>query len=326
MKALVTGGTGFIGSHLIARLVERGETVRCLAKDEMNAAAIHSPSVQVVLGDLNNGVDWPALLDGIDVVFHLAGVTRARSKSDYYEGNVMTTRRVARACAACAPGLRRLVHVSSQAAAGPAPGCGAIDESSPCRPVSHYGRSKLLAEREALAVRGRIPVTIVRPTAVYGPRDREFLAYFRMVKHHLRVVAGFRPRHLSLIHCTDLVEGILLAGTNERAEDQVYFLSGDHDCTTDEVAVLIATAMRVRTIPVRIPAPLVRLAGAVSGAAAAATRRSVLFNSQKAREFVQESWLCSSEKARRDLGFRPSIALEDGLLTTFDWYRAAGWI
>lgn len=326
MKALVTGGTGFIGSHLISRLVERGEAVRCIAKDPMHASAIASPSVEIIIGDLNNGIDWTAVLDGVEVVYHLAGTTRARTTADYYEGNTLATRQVVRACAAHAPALRRLVFASSQAAVGPSPRARPVDESTPCRPVSHYGRSKLLGEQEVLAVRDRIPVTIVRPTAVYGPRDREFLAYYRMVKRHLRVMAGLRPCQISLIHCADLVEGILLAGTNRRAEDQIYFLSGDHDCTTDEIACLIATAMRVRTVPVRIPASLVRLAGAVSEGTAALCRRSVLFNRQKAREFVQESWLCSCEKARRDLGFSPSIALDEGVLSTLDWYRGAGWI
>ncbi len=326
MNALVTGGTGFIGSHLIPRLVDRGWNVRCLARDEMNADAVRSASVELIRGDLTHGIDWIMALDGIDVVFHLAGVTRARSTADYYEGNVMATRSIARACAAHRPRLRRFVHVSSQAAAGPAREGRAIDEASPCRPVSHYGRSKLLGEAEVLAVRDRIPITIVRPVAVYGPRDREFLAYFRMVKHHLRPIVGWRPGRLSLIHCADLAEGVLLAGANDRAEDQIYFLSGERDCTTEEISLLIATAMRARTISLRLPGPLVQAAGALSEVAARLARRSALFNRQKAWELVQQAWLCSSAKARRELGFRPAIGLEEGVASTLAWYQGAGWI
>lgn len=322
---LVTGGTGFIGSHLVTRLRSRGERIRCVAKHEINAASLEEMGTEVILGDLNGDLDLDSVLDGVDRVFHLAGVTRAHDTSDYYEGNVHATARLIDACVRHASTIRRLVYVSSLAAVGPAPDL-PIDEDFPCRPVSHYGRSKLLGEKEVLKARDRMAVTIVRPSAVYGPRDSDFLKYFRLVKHRLRLIAGLTPRRLSLIHVDDLIDGLILAGEHHRAANEVFFIADEDSVTTEQFALEVASAMGIRTLGIHVPAALVFVTAAIVEATGKLAGQDVLFNRQKARELVQPRWICSVAKAVERLGFCPRVSLSAGVRATLDWYLKAHWL
>lgn len=177
MKVLVTGGTGFIGSTLIERLRSRGDEVTSVAKDRLNLSLLEALGVQVVLGDLNEANGWDRILAGVECVYHLAGVTRAQSSREYYEGNHLATRRLLELCLQYCPGLERFLYVSSLAAVGPALNSEPVEETTPYHPVSHYCRSKMQGEMEVLQVHDRLPVTIVRPSAVYGPRERDMYEY-----------------------------------------------------------------------------------------------------------------------------------------------------
>jgi dihydroflavonol-4-reductase len=326
MRTLVTGGSGFIGSHLVERLRERGDEVVSLAKDEANAELLARLGVEAVIGDLNNGIDPVRLLDRVEVVYHLAGVTRARTTEDYYEGNHRATKRLIAHCIRHGESIRRFVYVSSQAAAGPSPDGRPVDERVPCRPVSHYGRSKMLAEREVLAARDRLPVTIVRPSAVYGPRDRDFYKYFRLIQHHVELLVGGGATRMNLIHARDLVEGLLLAAEQEEAIGQIYFIASEQQYTSEAIGRAIARALRARPIRIRVPAPLVYAAGAAMELIGKAMGREVLLNIQKARELLQPAWVCSVSKAGEQLGFHPRVTLDDGMCSTLAWYREHRWL
>jgi dihydroflavonol-4-reductase len=326
MKTLVTGGPGFIGSHLIERLRERGDEVVSLAKDATNADILRRLEVETIIGDLNNGIDPVALLDRVEIVYHLAGVTRARVTDDYYEGNLAATKRLIEHCLRHGRCVRRFVYVSSQAAAGPARNGRPVGEEDPCRPVSHYGRSKMLAERAVLAARDRLPVTIVRPSAVYGPRDRDFHKYFRLIKHHLELLAGGGGGRLNLIHARDLVEGLLLAAEREEAIGQTYFIASEEEYTTKSIAGAIARAMQTRPIRIPVPAAIVYAAGGMLELIGRLSGREVLLNLQKAREMLQPAWVCSVSKAGAELGFRSRVTLDDGIRDTLDWYREHRWL
>jgi nucleoside-diphosphate-sugar epimerase len=326
MKVLVTGGTGFIGSHLVERLLARGEDVRCVAKDRLNVVMLDSPNVEVILGDLNNGLGWDRILDGVERVYHLAGVTKAARASEYYEGNCLATKRLLESCLRFGRNIKRFLYVSSQAAVGPSPDADPVTECSPYHPVTHYGKSKMMAELEVLKVHDRLPITIIRPSAVYGPRERDWLEYFKYIKQGIQPLMGFGKKLLSLIHSDDLVNGIVAAAESPRAEGEIYFLGSEATYSTEDIGDAVARVLNRRTLRVRIPHVLVRAVGMLSGALARLSGRAALFNYQKAIDSLQSSWVCSVEKAKSHFEFRQCVPLEDGLLRTCRWYQEHGWL
>ncbi len=326
MKTLVTGGTGFIGSRLVERLCQRGDTVVCLARDRLNADVLESVGVRTVLADLTNGIAWKSILADVDIVYHVAGVTRGRSARDYYCGNAVATERILHAVLEHRPELKRFLYVSSQSAAGPSPDGNPVTEDSPCHPVSEYGRSKFLAERAVLRVAHRLPVTIARPTAVYGPRERDMYDYMRTVLHGLQLLIGFGKKSVNLVHVDDLVDGIIRAAESPRAVGQIYFLGSERAYDEEEVGATIASIVHSRPFRVHVPHAAAYLVGAVGDVSGRIFGRDVFMNIQKVREIVQTAWSCSIEKARREIGFHQHISLADGMTMTYRWYRDNGWL
>jgi nucleoside-diphosphate-sugar epimerase len=326
MKVLVTGGTGFIGSTLIERLRSRGDEVTCVAKDRLNLSLLETLGVQVVLADLNEANGWDRILAGVECVYHLAGVTRARAAREYYEGNQLATRRLLELCLGPYPRLQRFLYVSSLAAVGPALDGQPVEETTPYHPVSHYGRSKMQGEMEVLQVRDRLPVTIVRPSAVYGPRERDMYEYMKLISHGIQPLIGFRRKLLNLVHSSDLVEGILLAAASPRAIGETYFLGSNESYTTEEIGRSIANAVHSQPFRVHLPHVLIYSIGAVAQTAGTLLHRQVFFNLQKATESVQPAWICSIQRAQSQLGFRPRLSLDEGMEITYRWYRENGWL
>jgi nucleoside-diphosphate-sugar epimerase len=327
VKVFVTGATGFVGSELAAALVERGDEVVCLARRPERAAYVASRGARVALGSLEDAASLAAALGGVEVVYHVAGLTAAASEREFLEVNAEGTRRLIRAASDAAPGLRRFVYVSSIAAVGPAPPGSRLTEESPCRPVTAYGRSKLAGEA---VVRGSAALrwTIVRPGVVYGPRDRELLRMFRIARFGFAPVFGPGRQEVSLVHVGDLARAIRLAGAEPRALGQTYHIAHPAALSQRELAGAIGRAVRpgrtplVVPVPAAIAAPIVRVIGAV---AAATGRRSVV-SGDKLAEFLAPSFATSVEKAGRDLGWRAQIEPEAGLAATAAWYRTEGWL
>ncbi len=326
METLVTGATGFIGTRLVEKLRERGVEVRCIAKDPMHMRDLKSLGVELTLADLNNGVCWERMLDGVDRIYHLAGATRAKRTSDYYTENHLATRRFVEVCSRFSSSIERFVYVSSQTAAGPSIDGSPVTEEDLCHPVSEYGRSKLLAEEAVRAARSKLRITIVRPTAVYGPRDRDFLDYFKIILHGIQPLIGFREKFMSLVHVDDLIDGILLAGEHPHAVGETYFLGSEVGYSTGAIGAAIAAAVHRRPVHVRIPHAAVFAIGALAQFAGRLAGKRVFFNIQKVRESTQRAWTCSVVKAMSQLGYRQRWTLEEGMASTYRWYREHGWL
>jgi nucleoside-diphosphate-sugar epimerase len=326
MKILVTGGTGFIGSHLVERLRREGHEVLCVAKDVLNAQVLESIGCSVVLEDLNNGVAWESILNGVDCVYHVAGVTRCRSAHEYYEGNYRATKHFVNICSTLSPSLRRFVYVSSLTAVGPSPDGKPVSESTPYHPVSHYGKSKMLAELEVLKASDRLPVTIVRPSAVYGPRERDMYDYMRLIKKGIQPLIGLRTKFMSLIHSDDLVDGIVRAGEREIAVGNTYLLGSERVYSVREIGQAIASAVHAHPLCIGLPHWLVYSIGGIATLGGKIVHRQVFFNLEKVREGVQPAWTCTVEKAIAELGFQQRVDLVDGMRMTYSWYCSNGWM
>ena len=313
---LVTGGTGFIGSHLLERAAAAGEAVRCLVRRKTPARPL-PPGVETALANLLTGEGLDRALAGTDVVIHLAGVTKALRKSDYYAGNVRATETLARAL-----GGRRLVHVSSLAAAGPGV---MLTEDDEAHPVSEYGRSKLEAERVARAL---VPdAVIVRPPVVYGPRDTDV---FQVLKSSIRGMAlqiSGGERWFSAIYAADLADGLLRAARSPRAAGRTYYMAHPKPASWSGLGALAARLMgRPAPRTVTIPYPAAYAAGWCAETWARLARRPGIVSRDKIAEARCASWTCDPGRAAAELRFEAATGLEAGLQATLAWYMEAGWL
>lgn len=327
---LITGASGFIGSHLAAHLAARGNRVRCLVRRTSRLRYLRGLNVELAHADLAGKDDLTPHLAGIDAVYGVAGVTRARRPADYHRGNSRAAERLARACLAAQQRgmcrLRRLVFVSSLAAAGPCCDGAALMEDAHPRPISLYGLSKLRAEQAVRRIARTVPITIVRPPIVYGPRDTDFYLVLRSAARGWVVELGHAPdRAYSLVHVADLVRGLVLAGDSPQAAGQTYYLSGDA-CSWPELLGLLGELLGRPVRSLCVPRLLGWCAGAAAELAAGLTLRPMILNRDKVREACQGRWVCATGKAARELGYAPALSLAEGLRQTIDWYRQQGWL
>ncbi len=322
MKALVTGATGFVGSHLAEALHRRGDAVTALARSAGKAAALAHLDVRVVAGDLHDHAALTRAVEGQDVVFHVAGVVAARNEADFLAANRDGTSNVAEA--ARRAGVGRFVLVSSMAAAGPTSLGHPLTGAEPPRPVTAYGRSKLAAE--AVVTGSGLPWTIIRPPMVYGPRDREVLKVFRLARLGLAPVLGDGSQELSAVHGADLAAALVAAGTSASALGRIYYACHPAIFTGAEFARAVGRAMGKRPAVIRVPAAIGRGVLMVTGAAARLTGQVTILTPDKANEFFQPAWTGDPGPLTRATGWRAMRDLDTGLAETYDWYRTAGWL
>lgn len=317
---LVTGGTGFIGSHLVPRLAASGEPVRCLVRPRRGKCDFPA-GVEVAEADLSSGSGVKRALDGADTVLHLAGVTKALDARAYYDGNARATETLAKACAGRAI---RFVHVSSLAAIGPSNGGTPVSGEETPRPISNYGKSKLEAER---VVRDHLPrAVIVRPPVVYGPRDTDVFQLLKSISKGLVLEIAGGERWFSAIYVEDLVDGILASARAPEAEGRDYFLAHPKAISWGELARVAAGAMGRRPRVIRIPVPLAYAVGWAGEIWSAVTRTPGIISREKIDEACCAGWVCETRRAAAELGFEARTPLAEGLAKTLAWYKEAGWL
>lgn len=316
---LVTGATGFIGSHLAEALVARGEPVRALVR--RSSSTRYLPPVDVCGGDLASGDGLGVALAGVSTVIHVAGVTKALRRQDYHLGNVMATQTLVRAAAG--RGIR-FVHVSSLAAVGPSEPGQPLTEDAAAQPFTHYGRSKLEAEQ---AVRRQMPeATIIRPPVVYGPRDTGVLEVLKPISRGWALEIAGGERWFSAIYVKDLVAGLIAAAESPAARGRTYFLAHPKPVSWSELREAAAGILGRRVRVLRVPVPLARTVGLCAEAWARVTRKPGILSREKVAEAICPAWTCNPSRAATELGFAARTALADGLAETLVWYKEAGWI
>lgn len=325
--ALVTGANGFIGSHLVEELLNQGCYIRCLVRKTSDLRWLEGLDVQIIRGSYDDEESLAAAALGVDNIYHIAGAVKARKPADFYRANTEATARLAQAAVKVNPGLKRFVFSSSQAAVGPSP---CLDkpkcELDECRPVSDYGRSKLLAERELLKLSDRLPITIIRPPSVYGPRDTEIFMYFQWISRGLALLPGIRKRYAHLIYVKDLARGMVQASGSEETIGKTYFLAEDKSYSWQEISDLIAVRLGKKPLKVPVPLSFARFSAILSEAGAFVARRPTQFTRQKVSEMAQRFWTVSSEAAKHDFGFACEFDLARGMAETAGWYRENGWL
>jgi nucleoside-diphosphate-sugar epimerase len=319
----LTGGTGFVGTHLVRALAARGDEIAALARSPAAGAALAALGCRVVTGELHDDTVRASLLDAAELVFHVAGRTGAPTLEEFRRANRDLAGLVAREAAA--RGASRLVLVSSLAVTGPAPRGRSLDERSGPGPVTDYGRSKQEGEQAVRA--SGAPFTIVRPPAVYGPGDRAFLTLFRLASARgVFPLLGDGRQELSLVFAADLAQALIAAGTSTATLGGTYHAAHDEVIVQRDLGETLARALGRPLRIVRLPGPVVRGLLHAGRAAARVTGRSFLPAPDKAHELLAPAWRASSDALRRDAGWSARVPVAEGFALTAQAYRSAGWI
>ena len=329
MRALVTESSGFVGSHLVEELVRRKYTVRVLLRGGAVSPWLQGLPIEHAQADFQDAPALAKALVGVDIIFHVGGVTKAVKVEEYIEGNVASTKALLEA--ACsgrgASGVRRFVLVSSHAMIGPVKSAkDASDEDDiPC-PVEAYGRAKMTAELVARSYSHRIPITIIRPPTVYGPRDKDCLELFKMIKKGVNLYYGNAKKHMSIIYVRDLVQGMILAAASPKACNRAYFLCNDASLTWRELQTAIKHTMKKRALGIYLPAFTTSIAAFFGEIIMKLTKKPLIVNREKAKLGRPRYWIASNKRARAELRFDPKTDLADGLAETYMWYKENKWL
>jgi nucleoside-diphosphate-sugar epimerase len=324
MKAFVTGGTGFIGSHLVDKLLEMGHysEVRCLIRN--NEKWLSGKDFTRIKGDLDDLTTLKKAVKDIDVVFHIAGRVMASTYQELEHANVDSTENLLRI--AQQEGVPKIIVLSSLAAVGPSKN-GPVTEDTPMNPISMYGKSKKQMEDiiHDLAD-GETSITILRPPAVYGPREDQIYTFFKMVNKRICPIIGDgeHPK-ISMVYVGDVVTGILKAAEQQTPGVHTYFISGPEIYSWNEIRGTTTKVLGKKAIPIYVKPKFVKkIAGTVEKAASFLGIYPVL-NKEKAKELILE-WTCSREKAQRELGYTPQYSLGEGISRTIHWYQKHHWL
>ncbi len=324
MRAFVTGGTGFIGSHLVDHLLQNPEveSVNCLIRS--NEKWLAGKNISRVKGDLHDIEALKKGMENSDVVFHLAARTSAPDRDAFHAANVDATENIVRT--AQKAGIRKLIILSSLASTGPSFGR-PVTEEDPLMPVSMYGESKKKMEEMVHRIADpALSVSILKPPAVYGPREEQIYQVFKSASRGLFPIIGDgKSVRLSLIHVRDVVSGIMLAFKQCKPGVHTYFISSEELYTWEQIKEVITRQLGRKSFSLKLSPKLVkRAAGVIEGASSVFGHYPVI-NRDKANELVME-WTCAVEKAQRELHYAQQVTLEEGVSETIAWYKRHKWL
>ena len=321
-KIAITGANGFIGSFLVKELLKKNFGVTCLVRQNSNITLLPS-NCDIVRVDYQNKDQLKKLLKKHEVLIHTAALTKAKNWEEFKKNNIDLTDSLLEIYNSI-DSLKQFIFLSSQAANGPSLKNLPKKETDECNPISKYGKSKLLAE-ELIKSNAEKSWTIIRPAAVYGPGDKDFLIYFKLIKKHISLFAGNKNKQISLIYVQDLVNLIISTLGNKNAYNEIFFASGLH-INLEEFSQNLEKALKTSSLKITIPGFLLDIVTIFSIFISLFSKRTPLLNRDKINEMKQDSWLVSNEKAKRILNFEPSANLLENITTTYDWYKENNWI
>ena len=323
---LVTGASGFVGSHLAQELVRRGYRVQGLVRKSSNLNWLVDSGVEFVFGDIQDKNSLKKILVDYEYIFHTAGLIKSSDPSLFYKVNYQGTRNLLEAAWENRLPLKRFVYISSSAASGPSLNGRPKKETDLCNPTSIYGKSKLEGERETFAFADRFPVTAVRPPGIYGPRDRQLLNIFKLAQWGIMPILGEGDNQFSIIHVKDLVNGIISAAESKRAVRQTYFMSDGLAYTWMQAGKILAEVQGKKFRNLVVPKWLLSVSAGTADVISKASGKSFYLTRRKIKELDYKVWVCDITKAKQELNFQPRYDFRIGAKETLEWYKQQKWI
>lgn len=324
--AVVTGGTGLVGSHLVDLLLSKNYQVRCIVRKTSNLRWLENKNVEIYDCGLYDKEPLKKILVDADYLYHVAGVVKSKKPEGYFRGNVDTTKTLLEVVSEVNLNIKKIVIVSSQTACGPSLNGELCDENTVPHPITTYGKSKLAEEKVALSYMDKLPITICRAPAIYGDRDTEIYLVFKTYKQGLMTLVGFNEKKISIIYVKDFVNGLYLAGISDKSSSQIYFISSEKLYDWNTIGDAMENAFGKKALRLRLPHFLVYGVAVIAQFFSMFSSKPATFNLEKARDFVQENWTCNTNKAKEELGYSQKVSLEEGMKLTADWYKENNWL
>jgi len=325
---VVTGASGFIGSHLVDYLVQQGCIVHALIRKTSDRKWLNkSDRVKLYIADLEEEQPLsPLFLKQADYLFHCAGLTKAKTRERYFRGNANVCEVLYGRCTTVGAKLKAVVHLSSLAAAGPSDQGVAAQEKFPCKPITYYGESKLEGEEIAIKYTSSLPIVVIRPPVVYGPRELNFLTYLKVLNKGWKLKIGTVSRELSLVYVADLVRAMVQAALCFPKSERIYYVTDGCSYTWDKVADSAMQILDVNARTLDIPEALLGFAANIFETLAWFGSKPAHIDRQKVIDIRQTSWVASSKSFFESHGFQPKYNLNKGLYETVKWYKKNNWL
>jgi nucleoside-diphosphate-sugar epimerase len=323
---LVTGATGFIGNHLVKNLLDRGCEVHCLVRKTSDLKDLDSPEVQFHYGDLSECDVLNGALPQVNYVFHLAGLTKAKTRKEYFRINAEACNPLYQSLEKYGKHLRGVVHLSSLASVGPSAPGETITEETPCKPITYYGKSKLAGENIARKFSESLPLIILRPPVVYGPKEKNFFQFLALINKKINLRLGTHQRTLSLLYVQDLVRAMLEAADGPLHEDNTFFITDGNVYPWEEIVQTAESILNVSCRSITIPETALALGAFIVEGFARFRNQAPLLDSQRMKDIKQSSWTASSNKFFDHYGFQPEFDMKTGLAQTLAWYQENKWL
>ena len=328
MRILLTGASGFLGSHIAEQLDQQGADVLALVRPTSDTRFLEGlEHVTLLSGALSDEDSLLAATEGVDGIIHAAGLVKARRPADFHRTNEQGTANLLDAAKKNAPGIERFVLVSSLSVMGPSEDGRPLPAGASPNPVTHYGRSKLAAEKVARAEAHSLPITIIRPPMIYGPRDREILPFFKSVQLGVLPLTGSPNSALSAIYAADCAAACIKALEANVPSGSTYFVEDGRLETLGGLIRHIENALGRRAW-LRVPVPRFLMYGVALGSEfyGRVMGRAVMLTRDKLNELLAPHWVCDSTEAQAALGWKPLISFAEGTRITGAWYRREGWL
>ncbi|MEM1319349.1 MAG: NAD(P)-dependent oxidoreductase [Bacteroidota bacterium] len=326
-KVLITGSSGFVGSFLVEECLERGLEVYAGVRASSSRQFLQDDRIhffEMNFEDLPHLRQQCKAID-FDYVIHCAGLTKAESEEGYMKVNCTYTQNLIE-CLGEGRGLEKFVFISSLAAYGPADQQeeDLVREALPPRPITAYGRSKLAAEQYIKGLQD-FPYLIFRPTAVYGPREKELLAFYKIINRGIEPYIGFNQQQLTFIYVRDLVR-IIADSLKASVTQAAYFVSDGQSYPAQYLGQLTRESLSKRTFKIHVPLALVRGFAVITEQLGRISGKYPLFNLEKVKELESLNWKCDIRPLQEDLGFQPRYLLDAGIPETMAWYKKHNWL